>query len=888
VTPLKNPGNDAKLIAETLRGLGFEVIEKTDLTLKGFRSTVDEVAKKAGQYESVLLYYAGHGFQIDGGNYLVPVDSKLRDRKKFASETIDLNGIIGKLEGENHNTLILLDACRDNPAKLEGAQSSIAAGLAQMETGNGTFVAFATQPGNVTRDGAGDNSPFSIALAEHMQTEGISISDMMIRVRNTVEERTAGQQTPWDQSSLRSQFYFNPVVETTDSLTEEDLALLEQLDPALREKFMKRFGLNLNEDGTGEGEEVVATVTPSLRIEADNAEAEEVAAAETVQEVAAGDETNTGTNGVEPAVTNDESARTAVDQPPAAPRKPSLMVVALPDEEPDGVAEGSVAIAPEVAAKAEQAPQTLALATPQDINPVVPKPEPAPDRPEPEKAGVQDAAPPVSAQDGLQGFTPAAEPSNPAQTSATTTVEPAPTAKNSGASDARPSMLEPLAALTGQLAGKFQGLAKQAAQAPESKTVEQNAKPAIKPAEIKPLPATPKPEPAPVLTAKAEEPADVKPAAETIIALNKPAVSEPQKAKPLPVVPKTETAPVTVAKSVVPEAAKAEPKTTVALNNPEKTGSSFTLVPTQPEEKPSPAIALTPNSPKPADTGTAGAAKEPVIASKAADSPAPLATAATKAEEPGKPAAVAVAVATEKLQPALSGDQAKQPQASGGLLTSTAQTPAATPAVPAPVALEKQAPAEEQLLAMADPAPATKLAPAATEAAATPAPSTEPEAGKFAIPLPGDETDEEKKQLAIKAQKELTRLGCFRNETDGDWGPRSARALLRFYAEQKLDPDQLEPTAELVSRLSSIDKVVCKNTETDRPKRSVRKAPAKATGKTQPAAPAKPKAPAVQKAQPKPKPAFKAPPAVAKAAPASPPAGPKKKISGGALIGAFR
>ena len=192
---------------------------------------------------------------------------------------------------------------------------------------------------------------------------------------------------------------------------------------------------------------------------------------------------------------------------------------------------------------------------------------------------------------------------------------------------------------------------------------------------------------------------------------------------------------------------------------------------------------------------------------------------------------------------------------------------------------------------MADPAPATKLAPAATEAAATPLPSTEPSAGKFDIPLPGDESDEDKKELAIKAQKELTRLGCFRNETDGDWGPRSARALLRFYAEQKLEPDQLEPTAELVSRLSSIDKVVCKNTETDRPKQAAKKAPAKSTAKSQ-TAPAKPKAPAVQKAQPKPKPAYKAPPAATKAPPAvakaPPPAGTKKKISGGALIGAFR
>lgn len=372
VTPLKNPGNDAKLIAETLRSLGFEVVEKTDLTRKGFQAAVDEVSKKAGNYESVLFYFAGHGFQIEGGNYLVPVDSKLRDRKKFASETIDLASVIGKLEGENHNTLILLDACRNNPAKLEGSPTEMPEGLAQMETGNGTFVAFATQPGNITRDGAGENSPFSIALAEHMQTEGISISDMMIRVRNTVEERTAGEQTPWDQSSLRSQFYFNPVVEATDSLTEEDLALLEQLDPALREKFMKRFGLNLNSDGTAEGEEVVATVTPSLRIEADNAQAEEVAVAEESLPAESTDGQVSDASGSEDDLTNAGEARTAADEPPAEPRKPGLMVLAMPDEEPEAAGSAS----PAMAGKTEDKPQIVAMAKPEDVVPPIPAPAP--------------------------------------------------------------------------------------------------------------------------------------------------------------------------------------------------------------------------------------------------------------------------------------------------------------------------------------------------------------------------------------------------------------------------------------------------------------------------------------------------------------------------------
>ena len=881
VTPLKNPGNDAKLIAETLRGLGFEVVEKTDLTRKGFQAAVDDVARKAGQYESVLLYYAGHGFQIDGNNYLVPVDSKLRDRKKFASETIDLNAIVGKLEGENRNTLILLDACRNNPAKQGETPANISEGLAQMETGNGTFVAFATQPGNITRDGAGENSPFSIALAEHMQTEGISISDMMIRVRNTVEERTAGEQTPWDQSSLRSQFYFNPTVEENDSLTDEDLALLEQLDPALREKFMKRFGLNLNEDGSVDGEEVVATVAPSIRIEADNAEEEEPAA------TAPSD--NSAAEQVAAASSDESKPRTATNEMADGPRKPGLLVLAMPDEEPAEPAKVAEPKAPIVAKVEEKAPEVVALTTPEEIAPVVPKPEPAPMRAEPEKPVEQSVANPVKET-----------PTQP-EPKAIAAAEPAQQPQDSTIAKPGSALLAPLVALSGQIAGKLQPLDTSPAAKPAANGFEPVEKPATKPA---PPVSVAKPAARPVV--EPDKPvAPVAKPAETKTAAVKTAEVKTTEIKPVPAAPKPAAVPVPAitAKKETPVEAKPAPETVVALANPAPPAvqapiPSSKLVPTP--VKPAVVAAPEPTTPK------LNPAPNPVVVAKAPPTPVktdvePANSTASKPEKNAAPIEPAnVAAATPAIMPkgttslldtknatASSGvaTPQNQPKPSGGLLTATAPAPPA-PVVsdPAPVMPKQDQAPKEQLLAMADPAPATKLAPAASKAAATPAPAADPSTGKFDIPLPGDETDEAKKELAIKAQKELTRLGCYRNETDGDWGPRSARALLRFYAEQKLEPDQLEPTAALVERLTSIDKVICKNTETDRPKQTVKKPASKSTAKA-PAAPAKAKAPVAQKAPAKAKPAPYTAPAVAKAKPA-PTA--KKKIDSGALIGAFR
>jgi hypothetical protein len=206
--PLKNAVNDARLIAASLKRLNFQVIEGYDLSLAGMQALFDNNRDLLSRAEAVTFYYAGHGFQIAGKNYLVPVDAELRSAAAIASSTVRLDAVIAALQSPTRPTLILLDACRNNPLPPSVELDDRANGLAQIEAAENTFIAFATQPGNVSNDGVGENSPFATALARNLETPGLSISDLVIAVRNETRELTLGQQSPWDQSSLLAQFYF--------------------------------------------------------------------------------------------------------------------------------------------------------------------------------------------------------------------------------------------------------------------------------------------------------------------------------------------------------------------------------------------------------------------------------------------------------------------------------------------------------------------------------------------------------------------------------------------------------------------------------------------------------------------------------------------------------
>jgi Flp pilus assembly protein TadD len=212
---LANPPNDAAVVAKALREIGFEVIAGTDLDRAGMERLVREFLHKAPSARVTLLYYAGHGMQVDGKNYLVPVDAKLAAPSDLAFETLDLDKVLAGLDDEARANIVVLDACRDNPlarsfaSKLTATRSAaVPAGLAAYATvGTGTLIAFATAPGHTALDGSGGNSPFTTAFVKHVRTSGIEVNQMLTRVRVEVAAATKGQQVPWANSSLLGEVY---------------------------------------------------------------------------------------------------------------------------------------------------------------------------------------------------------------------------------------------------------------------------------------------------------------------------------------------------------------------------------------------------------------------------------------------------------------------------------------------------------------------------------------------------------------------------------------------------------------------------------------------------------------------------------------------------------
>lgn len=212
VTPLKNPVNDAQLMERTLQGIGFDVISAYDTTQKDIRRAVKkfgERLKDAGSDAVGLFYYAGHGLQVGGLNYLVPVDAEIADEGDVEIEAVNANAILSRMEHSGARlNFVILDACRDNPYS-DGFRSTASRGLARMDAPTGSLVAYATGPGDVAADGTGRNSPYTAALARMMKKPGLSVERMFREVRNRVRDRTNDTQTPWESSSLvGGDFYF--------------------------------------------------------------------------------------------------------------------------------------------------------------------------------------------------------------------------------------------------------------------------------------------------------------------------------------------------------------------------------------------------------------------------------------------------------------------------------------------------------------------------------------------------------------------------------------------------------------------------------------------------------------------------------------------------------
>jgi len=202
---LRNPVNDATDMAAKLETMGFDVTLATNLSQRGMEGAVIDFARKVQDYEVVLFFYAGHGLQVSGENYLVPVDAMITSESDAKYKCQNANMILDLLDEANVGLkIIILDACRNNPFA-----RSLGRGLASMSSPSGTFLAFATSPGDVALDGRTRNSPYTSAILRHIDAPGISIYECFQNISEDVSRTTKEHQNPWISASLRSMFYFN-------------------------------------------------------------------------------------------------------------------------------------------------------------------------------------------------------------------------------------------------------------------------------------------------------------------------------------------------------------------------------------------------------------------------------------------------------------------------------------------------------------------------------------------------------------------------------------------------------------------------------------------------------------------------------------------------------
>jgi formylglycine-generating enzyme required for sulfatase activity len=206
--PLRNPVNDATDMAAALQRLGFEVTLLRDAKLRAMEEAIEAFSVKLRKGGVGLFYFAGHGVQVAGENYIVPIGARISREQDVRFETIQVGRILGGMEDAgNEVSLIILDACRDNPFA-RSFRSGTQRGLAVSQAVRGSLMAYATAPGKTASDGNGRNGVYTQQLLQYMATPGLKVEAVFKRVRLSVEDATNGQQTPWETTSLRGDFYF--------------------------------------------------------------------------------------------------------------------------------------------------------------------------------------------------------------------------------------------------------------------------------------------------------------------------------------------------------------------------------------------------------------------------------------------------------------------------------------------------------------------------------------------------------------------------------------------------------------------------------------------------------------------------------------------------------
>src|SRR5258707_9525263 len=261
VTQLPNPANDAKAVAELLNSAGFEVIAATDLNHNQMIQVIQDFSAKIaghGQNTVAMVYYAGHGVQIAGENYLVPVDARITSEPDLINGSVRLVDVMATLEEiPSRMRIVVLDACRNNPFP---ALNDAGRGLAIVDAPNGSIVGYSTAPGMEAQDGDSNHSPYTSAFLRRASEPNLPIEQLFKRVRLDVNDATEGRQTPWESSSLTSEFYFfgdtavaaartpdhSPIIRTASNLPSRSVRqaydyVLSEASPDYYEEFIRLY-----------------------------------------------------------------------------------------------------------------------------------------------------------------------------------------------------------------------------------------------------------------------------------------------------------------------------------------------------------------------------------------------------------------------------------------------------------------------------------------------------------------------------------------------------------------------------------------------------------------------------------------------------------------------
>jgi uncharacterized caspase-like protein len=209
-TPLPNPRNDAELMAATLTQVGFSVTTVLDADQPTMKRALVDFGRILRSSNAVgLFYFAGHGVQVKGENYLIPIDANITDEAEIPIAAVNVNEFLATMErSQGPMNIVILDACRNNP--FPGSGRGGTRGLAPVDAPSGTYIAYATAPGQTALDGNTANSPYTRSLASSITTPGIAIEEVFKRTRKLVQQETESQQTPWETSSITGDFFFVP------------------------------------------------------------------------------------------------------------------------------------------------------------------------------------------------------------------------------------------------------------------------------------------------------------------------------------------------------------------------------------------------------------------------------------------------------------------------------------------------------------------------------------------------------------------------------------------------------------------------------------------------------------------------------------------------------